>query len=546
MPVRDPIGDEPAMSAAGTEKSPSLSRTAALARRRGDRPRHCKPRLRDSIFGVKRGGKRIIAAICGGIWLLGGLAEQTSAQVRLPDIGEGAGGIITDADERRLGKEFMRSMRSRLAIIDEPPIDEYIEGLGDALAAHSDRPRDIDFTFFVVDDDDINAFAAPGGYIGIYAGLILATRSEGELASVMAHEIAHVSQRHILQSLERSSQASLPTMAGILVALLLGSQNAEIGQATVAGVLGSAMQGRIDFTREKEAEADRIGIRLLAKAGFDPLGMANFFETLQRDSRFRQQPPPFLSTHPITGDRLAEARNIALGLEKGDHPDPIDYHAVRTWLRVRNTDDPQELARRFEEEAADIEARAPADGKDAEGAAKRYGLGLSLMRSGREEEGRKAMAHLVEEYPRILAFRSSLGESLLRSGKNAEALDLYAEGAARLPNSKGMIGRFAKALIDNDRAQEALDEIDRFARRKEVDARTQRLRAQALQMLGRQVDSRIALAESYALNDRLADAIGQLLLALEAEKSGERRSRGRISRINARLAELRAERDGRR
>lgn len=493
-----------------------------------------------------RCGKAVIVAICSGIWLTGGLAEQAFAQVRLPDIDTGSGGIITAAEERRLGKEFMRSLRARLEIVDEPPIDEYIEGLGNALAANSDHPRDIDFTFFVVDDGEINAFAAPGGYIGIYAGLILATRSEGELASVIAHEIAHISQRHIIQSLERSKQANLPTMAGILVALLLGSQNAEIGQAAVAGVIGSAMQRRIDFTREKEAEADRIGIRLLAKAGFDPLEMANFFEILQRDSRFRQRPPPFLSTHPITSARLAEARGIARGLEKGQPPDPIDYHAIRTWLRVRSAEDPQDLLQRIEEEAADIEDRAGPDGNRIEKAANRYGRGLSLMRSGREDEGREAIARLVEEYPRTLAFRSSLGESLLRSGKNAQAIDLYAKGAALLPSSRGLIGRFAKSLIDNGRAQQALDEIDRFARRGKVDARLQRLRAQALQMLGREVDSRIALAESYALSDRLADAIGQLVLALEVEKSGTRRSRHRLSRIDKRLAELRAERDRRR
>ncbi len=487
----------------------------------------------------------MIASICGGICLLGGLTDRASAQVLLPDIDSDSGGIITVDEERRLGEAFMRSLRTRMTIIDEPPIDEYIEGLGNALAANSDRSRDIDFTFFVVDDGEINAFAAPGGYIGIYAGLILATRSEGELASVIAHEIAHVSQRHILQSLERSSRANLPTMAGILVGLLLGSQNLEIGQAAVAGVIGSAMQGRIDFTREKEAEADRIGIRLLAKAGFDPLEMANFFEILQRDSRFRQRPPSFLSTHPITGARLAEARGIARGLQKGEPPDPIDYHAVRTWLRVRNAQDPRSLPQGIEEEAADIDDRA-GDDNEAERAAIRYGRGLTSMRLGREDEGREAIARLVEKYPRTLAFRSSLGESLLRSGKNAQAIELYAAGADRLPGSPGMIGHFAKALIDDGQAQRALDKIDGFARRGRVDARLQRLRAQALQMLGREVDSRMALAESYALSDRLADAIGQLVLASNAEKNGSRRSRYRLSRIDERLAELRAEQDRRR
>ncbi len=552
MPIFDSTAGEAAISAVRDAPFPPPdARPAWPARHRSEASTSGERRARSRrpILGLLCAGKAMAAAICGGLWLASALGESASAQVKLPDIGEGAGGIVSAEDERRLGKEFMRSLRTRFEIIDEPPLDEYIRGLGNALAANSDPARDTVFTFFVLDDEEINAFAAPGGFIGIHAGLFLATRSEGELASVIAHEIAHISQRHILQSLERSSRANLPTMAGILVALLLGSQNAEVGQAAVASVIGSAMQQRIDFTREKEAEADRIGIRLLAKAGFDPLEMANFFRILERDSRFRQRPLPFLSTHPITGARLAEAHNIARGLEKGEPPDPLGYHVVHTWLQVRNANDPGSLLRRFEDEAAAGQNRASPDNPEANEAieaANRYGRALALIRLGREAKARETLAPLVERYPLVLAFRSSLASSLLRAGENERAIDLYAAGAELLADSPGMIGGFAKALIDDGQSQRALEEIDRFARDSDIDARLARLRAKALQMLGRGVDSRIALAESYALADRLDAAIGQLLLALEAEKSGTRQSRYRLSRIDTRLAELRSERNRRR
>ena len=146
------------------------------------------------------------------------------------------------------------------------------------------------------------------------SGLIVATRSESELASVLAHEIAHVTQRHIVRAIDHANRSSLPALAGVLAAVIIGTRSIEAGQAAAAAVIGSTAQRQINFTRENEMEADRVGIRMLAAAGFDPLGMAGVFEKLQADARYSQRPPEFLSTHPVTTNRIAEARDRAARL----------------------------------------------------------------------------------------------------------------------------------------------------------------------------------------------------------------------------------------
>ena len=235
----------------------------------------------------------LLAAIVGATCL----ASASTAQVRLPDFGDAAEEELSPAEERVLGEAFMRAVRARLTLVDDPLVEQYVRSLGYRLVASSDR-RDLAFTFFVVEDSSLNAFAAPGGFIGVNSGLIAATRSESEFASVLAHEIAHVTQRHIARAIQHGSRSNLPVLAGILAAVIVGTQNVEAGQATAAAVIGSSAQRQINFTRHNEMEADRVGIRMLADAGFDPREMADVFEKLQNAARYSQRPPEYLSTHP--------------------------------------------------------------------------------------------------------------------------------------------------------------------------------------------------------------------------------------------------------
>ena len=225
------------------------------------------------------------------------VAAPVCAQSELPDFGDASAGTISPAEERRMGEAFMREVRALLPLLDDPEVEEYVNSVGRRLASAGDASAQ-PFHFFVVAHDEVNAFAGPGGYIGINAGLIVASGSEGELASVLAHEMAHVTQRHIARRFEQQERSTLPVFAGILAAVVLGSQSPDLGQAAAAATLGAAVQTALSFSREAEQEADRVGMNVLVRAGYDPREMVGFLQKLQTSTRFSHTPPEYLSTHP--------------------------------------------------------------------------------------------------------------------------------------------------------------------------------------------------------------------------------------------------------
>ena len=228
--------------------------------------------------------------LLAGWTLLGGLAAAQALPSRdtaneLPDIGTPADATLTLNDEYQIGLMIVRGLRDQGQIVEDPEISDWIQSLGSRLAAQT-QDGGQNFRFFVVRDPGINAFALPGGFIGVNQGLITATANESQLASVLAHEVAHVTQRHIARSIRAQGRQSLASAAAILAAILIGAATGA-GDAVQAGIAiaqGTAAQQRINFTRANEYEADRVGIGLLAAAGFDPQGMPDFFETMSRRS----------------------------------------------------------------------------------------------------------------------------------------------------------------------------------------------------------------------------------------------------------------------
>ena len=466
----------------------------------------------------------VLAAV-GGIACLAGGAN---AQVRLPDFGDASEQVISPAEERALGEAFMREVRARLTIVDDPQIERYIQSLGYRLVAASDR-QGLGFTFFVVEDESVNAFAAPGGFVGVHSGLILATRTESELASVLAHEVAHVTQRHIARTIEDAGRTNLPVLAGIIAAILIGTHSPDAGQATAAAVIGSKVQRQINFTRQNEMEADRVGIRLLAGAGFDPRDMAGFFEKLDNASRYSQRPPEFLSTHPVTTDRIAEAQERAARFPYRQHRNSDSYYLVRAKLRVRIAGDPQSVLDQLVDEHATGHVQSPA--------ANAYGQALAMARLGRDDDARATLERLLEAHPDNLAFRAELAGLALRTGNQSRALALYSEGLDLHPDDKGLVHGYAAALNDAGRPRDALELIDEYGRLYVIDSRMHRLRAEAYEKLGRSLDSRAELAEHYYLSGQLDRAIHQLRLASRMRDGDSYRA----ARVEARLEELEAE-----
>lgn len=237
----------------------------------------------------------------------------TLAQIDLPQMGDSSGSIISPHEEKKLGEAFMRELRRSVSLIDDPESVEYIQALGYKIAAQAQYPGE--FTFFIVDEPSINAFAAPGGYIGIHSGLILETQNESELASVVAHETAHVTQRHLPRAFEQASKMNVPSAAAMIAAIILAQSNPNAAQAAIATSIAGAQQSMINFTRENEKEADNIGMQYLVNADFDPKGMPAFFGRLQKATRYyNNKLPEYLSTHPITTSRIAESESRALQL----------------------------------------------------------------------------------------------------------------------------------------------------------------------------------------------------------------------------------------
>ena len=467
----------------------------------------------------------LLAVLAGAAGLAGG----AGAQVKLPDFGDASEAELSPAEERALGEAFMREVRARLAVVDDPLIEQYVQSLGYRLVASTDR-LDLGFTFFVIEDESLNAFAAPGGFVGMNSGLIVATRSESELASVLAHEIAHVTQRHIVRAIDHANRSSLPVLAGILAAVVIGARNVEAGQAAAAAVIGSTAQRQINFTRENEMEADRVGIRMLAAAGFDARGMAGVFEMLQAAARYSQRPPELLSTHPVTANRIAEARDRAERLPYTQHESSQAYYLVRVKLRVGLAGDPQQALDRL------VEEHAAGDARNA--TANTYGQALAMVRLGRVESARDLLERLVESHPDNPTFQAELAANEYRTGNLDRALALYADGLALYPGDRVLVRGRAAALNEAGRHRDTLRLIDEYARLHAPDSAMYRLRADAHEKLGRTLDSRADLAEHFYLSGRLDQAIHQLRLAM---RNGDQ-DFYRMARIEARLEELERER----
>ena len=215
-------------------------------------------------------------------------------QIELPDLGDSSGTLISPIEEKELGEAFFRSLHRQILISQDSEVQHYIQTIGQQLVVNSDLPTN-PFQFFVVLDNQINAFAGPGGYIGINSGLLLLTESESELASVMAHEVAHVTQRHLYRAYEAASRLSIPTAAATIAAILIGTQDPALGQAALIAIQAGSVQFQIDFTRDNEMEADRVGMKTLAKSNYNPRSMPTFFERLQESTRYYgQNIPEFL------------------------------------------------------------------------------------------------------------------------------------------------------------------------------------------------------------------------------------------------------------
>lgn len=469
--------------------------------------------------------KRTLALLAAASLLM--TATGRADEIRIPDMGSPADAILNKSQESQLGAAIMRSIRMSGQVVEDPQVNEYINEVGHRLAAQA-NDGDHKFSFFVINDPRINAFALPGGYIGVHTGLIEASRNESELAGVLAHEIAHVTQRHLARAYEDASKSSLPTAAAILAAVLLGSQDPQLGSAAVAGVAAGAVQRKINFTRDNEREADRIGIQILAGAGFDPGHMHRFFEHLQRAGRYYgTQLPEFLLTHPVTSDRLAEAKDRAAAMPAVGERALPEFELAQARVRVLTAEDPAQPLGYFRGELA----------RDEGADASRYGLALALARAKDAPGARRELGRLLERDPDRLAYRLALARVEVGIGDRERGLAMFAETLPLFPGNHPLTVEYVQALLQSGKAAEARGLLLEHTRDREVGPALYQLLARASGEAGFVAEAHGYMAESYYGLGHLGEALRQLELALARPGLDFYLE----SRLQSRRAELREE-----
>jgi predicted Zn-dependent protease len=428
--------------------------------------------------------------------------------IELPDIGDPSGTLFSPAQERKIGQAFLRQLRqnARVKVVDDPEVEAYVQALGSQLAAQSDNPTQ-SFEFFLVDDGSINAFAVPGGFIGVHTGLLLNAATESELAGVLAHEIAHVTQKHMARAFEKASQLSIPMAAAMLGAILIGTQNPEAGQAALAAVSAGNAQMQIDFTRANEEEADRVGMQILVNAGLDPQGMPAFFEKLQRANRYTDDPqlPEFLRTHPVTVSRVADSRNRAERYPKKPYQDSLDFLLTQTKIKQASIEDPSQAVNIYEQ------MLKPA-GAHQENAT-RYGYALALTRAGRYPQARLQLGKLRQTDPERLAYLLASARLAMTEGNHAEGLQIYTKAQSLFPDYRPVALGYAQALLTAGKAGEARQLLRRYISHHEPDLAYYDLLADAEGKAGSQVEAHIATAEGFYLEGETELACKQLRFA---------------------------------
>jgi predicted Zn-dependent protease len=444
----------------------------------------------------------------------------------LPDLGSPAAAVLSQSDEYRLGAMVAKELRDQNGLLEDPEVSEYINGIGQRLASQSAMGGG-NFHYFVVKDTSINAFAVTGGYVFINAGLILATSTESELAGVMAHETAHITQHHIARMLADQSKQSLATAAMMIGAILLGAVGGgQAAEGALAATQGMAVQHQINFTRDNEWEADRVGIGYLAGAGFDPYGMGSMFETMSRHQGLAATYiPAMLIDHPMDSDRVAEQRARAAQFPPVSFHDSQSYELIRERVRVLTATGDTDLAAQY---AAKI-----AHGGDNLG--NRYGEALALMNSERADEAVKILTPLVQQHEGLTLLHAALGQAQQKAGHTKEALATFQRADELFPRNVPVTVRYAEALMAAGRAGEAHNMLLDLFNNVPPTPDQIRLTALAASAAGDAGDAYFYMGEYEIANGDLMLAVQQLQLALASPHLTQIQRQ----RYQARLDELR-------
>lgn len=450
-----------------------------------------------------------VAVTLACVFMVGGAVAVDRNQ--LPDLGDESAALLSPQMERQLGEEFMRAARRHWRVLDDADLNHYVRTLGARLLG-GETPTG-DYHFFLIDDPALNAFAVPGGYIGIHSGLFLAAANEAELAGVLAHEIAHIQQRHLPRLVAEAKRAQMPRLATLLAAILLSGSSGAGAQALATAGAAAEIQHQLNFSRGFEQEADRLGLAALARAGFDTDGLPTFFERLQTASRLNEgnAPPPFLRTHPVTSDRIAETRDRSDAYPRRPNNSDAFLHAQ---ARLRALLAPPAAIQYFKAKLG-----SPAD------LSTRYGLAVAHAANGDFATAQTLVDGLVRARPRDLRYQYLAADIDVGRRRYAAAIQRYRGLARETQGAPLFRTRFAHALFAGRQYREANTIARALTREPRAEPMSYKLLAQTEDALGNAVASHRALADFHYANGDGNAALAQLRIA--------RRSAGKDAYLSA-------------
>jgi predicted Zn-dependent protease len=513
---------------------------------------------------------RLIAPLVAVVFSLG-MSVGRAQDKGLPDIGSSAGELLNPQEELEYGAYTLYQLRRYGYVLEDPLIDGWLDGMGHRLAAASDRPEQ-KFTFFLMRDRQINAFATLGGYVAVNAGTVLTANNEDELAGVVAHEISHVTQRHVLRAVERAKQDQLPVMLATLGMIIAAQQsggrdsngnrnNGDAIQAAVVGGQALLAQRQINYTRSSESEADRVGIQTLYQAGYSPNGMADFFERMDRVTRGNSggyNMPSYLQTHPVTTTRLSEARERASRLQREKPRLAAAASTVRPSLLLpwglsadagaASPAAPRKMFDWARERLRALTAANPAAGlKEAKALVddagaratdpQRYGLALAQMLAGYAAIAEDALQALVKAHPDNLWVGLALAENAYVARNEPLARKRYDALLAGHPDDRAVILSYAQtlnAIASPESGRRAQAILRPLLSANADNPLFQKSYGRASELAGDLPRAGEAFAEAAYLNGRAEDALNQLNALLKRNDLGYIQR----ARIEARIAAI--------
>ncbi|WP_233051025.1 M48 family metalloprotease [Motilimonas cestriensis] len=446
------------------------------------------------------------------------LTSSSATYANLPEIGTAGASALTINKEIQYGKAFSVMARGGLPVVDDPVLVEYINDLGHTLVAHADSVK-FPFNFFLIQDNEINAAAFFGGYVKIHTGLFLYADNESQLASVIAHEIAHVTQRHLARMMEAQSRSNPATLAAMAGSLLLTLVSPEAGIAMLQTTVAANMQASINYTRTHEFEADRIGINTLSQSGFDPREMAGFFGKLSAQYRYASKPPQMLLTHPLPETRVAESRNRAAQFPSVKLPASLPYQLAKARIEARYSSMSGNTSLSFfnnqlKNKDYSLEAAAL------------YGKSLALIQMDNYPEADKIIDELLAQSPRNLFYIDVKTDLDNAQNRHQQAIERLAALYKEMPNNSVVVINLINTYMEKKDFAAALTVLDKFLRQQPDNTLAWSMAIKVNQGLGNLGKAYQARAEYLALHGDYKKAINELTSA--AAETNNNLDRARI------------------